>query len=80
MGGPRAWKEIQQTQLNSQSWFGEESFQVGSEVEDEDNKGTRDKYADCDVEPETENERAARDGNDTAEDGTEDVSLLLCRH
>jgi hypothetical protein len=82
MGGPKAWKEMQERQKECRSGWDTESLpQPDSEK--------RDLYAEYDIDPETANEREARGGNEILEDEVaEDVNLsvfhrkvkLLTRH
>ncbi|PMD61330.1 uncharacterized protein K444DRAFT_611572 [Hyaloscypha bicolor E] len=63
MGGPRAWKEMQNKQQEFQnSWDQEE--QTNNDSQDDDGEGKdmekRDLYAEYDIEPETENEKSQR--------------------
>lgn len=82
MGGPRAWKEMQKRQQEFQNtWDQDEQGKTndGDDSQDEESNGVekRDLYAEYDVDPETENEKAQR--ADTGEDpGQEDVSSLCC--
>jgi Swi5-dependent recombination DNA repair protein 1 len=79
MGGPRAWKDMQNKQQEFQnSWNQEE--QTNNDSEDDDGEGKdvekRDLYAEYDIEPETENEKSQRRKGvgDTGElPGQEDV-------
>lgn len=73
MGGPRAWKEIQQRQQEFQNGFSDEPLEADPRNREGNNEAI-DMYEECGIEPETENEREARGGNDTAEEGNEDVS------
>lgn len=79
MGGPKAWKEMQQRQKEFQEgWDAEPQQEPGSEDEDGDEKYVekRDIYAEYDVDAETANEKEARGGNSPLEDeGAEDVNL-----
>ncbi|KAL3423510.1 DNA repair protein dds20 mei5 [Phlyctema vagabunda] len=75
MGGPRAWKEMQQKQVEfREGWDREEVPQNGGggDSDEDEDEEKRDLYAEYgDVEMETENEKAAR--GDTGEDpGQED--------
>lgn len=82
MGGPRAWKEMQKRQLEFQnSWDQEEvnnnngGGDSGDEEEEREDVEKRDLYAEYDVDPETEIEKAQR--TDTGEDpGQEDASQI----
>jgi len=79
MGGPRAWKKMQNKQQEFQnSWNQEE--QTNNDSEDDDGEGKdvekRGLYAEYDIEPETENEKSqrAKGVGDTGElPGQEDV-------
>jgi hypothetical protein len=79
MGGPRAWKEMQQRQKEFQKGWDAEPQQE-PDLEDENGDGKyvekRDLYAEYDVVAETANEKEARGGNSSLEDeGAEDVNL-----
>lgn len=77
MGGPKAWRESQQRQQEFLAQFNEEPPpQVNSDDEDAGDGEKRDLYAEYGVEPETENEKEARGGNDIADDDPEDVGLF----
>jgi hypothetical protein len=77
MGGPKAWKEMQQRQKEFQNgWDAEPQQELDSEDEDGKYVEKRDLYAEYDVDAETANEKEARGGNSPLEDeGAEDVNL-----
>ncbi|RDW87722.1 hypothetical protein BP5796_03416 [Coleophoma crateriformis] len=78
MGGPRAWKDMQKRQQEFQNSWNEEGADNKNNESSSDEDGVerpaiekRDLYAEYDVDPETENEKALR--TDTGEDpGQED--------
>lgn len=77
MGGPRAWKEMQKRQQGFQSGgWDQEPQPVNNESDDDDelkNTEKRDLYAEYGIDPETENEKAQRNGGDMGEEpGQED--------
>ena len=79
MGGPKAWKEMQQRQKEFQKGWDAEPQQEPDSDEGEDDwkcAEKRDLYAEYDVDAETANEKDAREGNFPLEDeGAEDVNL-----
>lgn len=85
MGGPAAFKEMQkrklEDQLEFQRGFDEEPNKATSDDEDAENYDgeKRDLYAEYDIDPETENEKAQREGNAAIEDDEpDDVCLDDC--
>jgi Swi5-dependent recombination DNA repair protein 1 len=74
MGGPKAWRQAQQRQQEFLAKFNEEPPPQVDSDEQAGDVEKRDLYAEYGVEPETENEREARGGNDVADDDPEDVS------
>ncbi|ELR06556.1 hypothetical protein VC83_07496 [Pseudogymnoascus destructans] len=67
MGGPQAWKEMQEKQQEFQNEFNA-GFEQDSRGEMDDCDGRSDTDAGADIELETQNERKARGGGDDAED------------
>lgn len=75
MGGPKVWKEMQDRQRKFQGGYDEEPqhhTQPVSGDEDLPEVEERDLYAEY-GEPETENEKEARGGNEADEDEGDDV-------
>jgi hypothetical protein len=73
MGGPQAWKEMQEKQRVFQNEFNTGFAQdCSGEMDDHDEKSDTDTGAD--IEQETLNEREARGGNDDSEDMSDNVS------
>ena len=80
MGGPRAWKEMQKRQQEMRGEWDKEGMEQPGNEEGEGAEEKRDLYAEYDVDPETENERAQKGEADTGEiPGQEDVSAILQR-
>lgn len=84
MGGPRAWKEMQQRQAEFRNRDFDEEQHPEPDSNDEDapeQTEKRDHYAEYNYDPETENEKAQRLGNgDVGEDeGQEDVRITCIR-
>ncbi|OBT44704.1 hypothetical protein VE00_04437 [Pseudogymnoascus sp. WSF 3629] len=67
MGGPQAWKEMQEKQQEFQNEFNA-GFEQDSRGEMDDCDGRSDTDTRADIELETQNEREARGGNDDSED------------
>ncbi|KFY75091.1 hypothetical protein V499_04901 [Pseudogymnoascus sp. VKM F-103] len=67
MGGPQAWKEMQEKQQEFRNEFNA-GFEQDSRGEMDDNDGRSDTDTGANIELETHNEREARGGNDDAED------------
>jgi hypothetical protein len=74
MGGPQAWKEMQEKQQEFRNEFNA-GFEQDSRGEMDDNDGRSDTDTGANIELETHNEREARGGNDDAEDLNDKVSL-----
>lgn len=72
MGGPQAWKEMQEKQQEFQNEFNA-GFSQGGNGEMDGYDGTDGSGADIEVE--TQNEREARGGDDVPEDLNDNVSL-----
>jgi hypothetical protein len=79
MGGPKAWKEMQERQKEFRSGWNTESLpQPDSDDEYGQDVEKRDLYAEYDIDPETANEKETRRGNEILEDeGAEDVNLSV---
>jgi hypothetical protein len=79
MGGPKAWKEMQERQKGFRSgWDTEPPPQPDSDDEDGRDVEKRDLYAEYDIDPETANEIEARGGNKILDaEGAEDVILSV---
>jgi hypothetical protein len=77
MGGPKAWKEMQRRQKEFQNGWGEERPQPNSDDEAADEAEKRDFYAYYDVDPETVNEKKAREANKDPE-GDGDENDVTC--
>ncbi|KFZ14445.1 hypothetical protein V502_06043 [Pseudogymnoascus sp. VKM F-4520 (FW-2644)] len=74
MGGPQAWKEMQERQQEFQNEFNAGFAQGGpGEIDGYDGRSDTDTRAD--IELETQNEREARGGDDAPEDLNDNVSL-----
>jgi hypothetical protein len=76
MGGPKAWKEMQQRQKEFQNGWDTEPQPQQPDSDDEDAQDVekRDLYAEYGIDPETANEKEARGGSSPIEDeGSEDV-------
>lgn len=82
MGGPKAWKEMQERQEEFRSgWDTEPLPQPDSDDEDGQGLEKRDLYAEYDIDLETANEKEARGGNDIlVDEGVEDVNLSVSHH
>lgn len=74
MGGPQAWKEMQEKQKEFQMEFNS-GFAQDCSIEMGDDNGTGGTDTGVDFELETENERVARREDDTVEDLNDNVSL-----
>jgi len=82
MGGPKAWKEMQDRQKDFQNlWDAEPQQQPDSDDEDADvDVEKRDLYAEYDIDLETANEKHARGGDSPREDeGAENVPVKCDR-
>jgi Swi5-dependent recombination DNA repair protein 1 len=79
MGGPKAWREMQERQKEVRSgWDAEPLPQLDSDGEEGKDPEKRDLYAEYDIDTETANEKEARGGNEIFEDeGAEDVNLSV---
>lgn len=74
MGGPQAWKEMQEKQQEFQNEFNAGFAQGGpGEIDGYDGRSDTDTRAD--IELETQNEREARGGDDAPEDLNDNVSF-----
>ena len=82
MGGPRAWKAMQEQQQEFRAGF-DAPESVAKNSDDDENKPDmekRDLYAEYDIDPETENEKSQRGVKDMGDEpGQEDVSDGLSR-
>jgi hypothetical protein len=81
MGGPKAWKEMQERQKEYQSGWDTDPPQSFSDDEDGPDAEKRDLYVEYDIDPETTHEREAREGNEVVEgEGAGDVPLSILHY